>query len=132
MFKIDATGFENSSVKDPAPPVPDFNNSNPNRDKQIEKLRKGEDITVNSVEEARDILDHMPELKPGGGGDYIPGTFDPSEAYRGNLINKADPNNTIEVHSSGPTKHRYNAHYNLTLRDSISIRLKPAILIKGE
>jgi hypothetical protein len=42
---------------------------------QIEKLRNGEETWVNSVADARNILDNMPELKPSGGGDFIPGTL---------------------------------------------------------
>ncbi len=136
LFKKDNTGFENSAKGANEPALPDtgdvtYHNKS-KQNKQIEQLRNGEDITVSSVEEARMILDSMPELKPGGGGDYIPGTFDPPGTYRGDLINKADPSNTVEVHTSGPAKHRYNAHYNLTLLTDLSIRLKPAIIIKGD
>ena len=115
--ETDATVNSNS----PKPPSPRIQ-------RKIDALRRGEDVHVRNAEEAREVLDNMPELKPGGGGSRNPEFMDGPNTYRGDLINKSDPT-SAEIHPSGP--HANRPHYNLTLRvfnpDGSMTRLKPAI-----
>jgi hypothetical protein len=68
---------DDDRTQNPTIPHPEFDDyiQQDKLDLQIEKLRNGEETWVNSVADARNILDNMPELKPSGGGDFIPGTL---------------------------------------------------------
>ncbi|HEU4404456.1 MAG TPA: toxin TcdB middle/N-terminal domain-containing protein [Polyangiaceae bacterium] len=96
--------------------------------KLIRKLRAGKDVKVSSVNEAREILHNMPDMRPhtfdrrvpvpdSEGGHSNPLWKQPRGTYRGDLINKANPN--AEVHPDLPPghPHRTHPHYNLTLPD---------------
>ncbi|HIC2036484.1 RHS repeat-associated core domain-containing protein [Enterobacter soli] len=127
---------DDDRTQNPTIPHPEFDDyiQQDKLDLQIEKLRNGEETWVNSVADARNILDNMPELKPSGGGDFIPGTFDPPGTYRGDLINQKNPSDDTYVHTTGEVRHMYNAHFNITLRNNSDPlrgqRDKATILIK--
>lgn len=94
----------------------------------IDSLRSGKDVRVESVTEARNILDNMPELKPGPG-NLMPGLRDRSNTYRGDLINKSDPTSSA-IHPAG--KHANQPHFNVDIKDSDGVRQKPAIFIDNK
>ncbi len=92
---------------------------------QISQLRAGQDVNVSSVEDARALLDYMPELQPapGSGG---PGTYPPPGTYRGDLINTGP---TLEDYNSPPAHGDFEGpHYNIINPDGT----KPAIRINPE
>ncbi len=68
-------------------------------EKQVQTLRAGGTVRVKSIEEARKILGAMPELKPATEDRKMPnpdkkmadGFEDPPGTYRGDLINKKNP-----------------------------------------
>lgn len=95
-------------------------------EEQVTALRQGIDVRVNSVGEAREILDNMTELRPGPGGNIMPGLRDRKNTYRGDLINKQDPLSP-NIHPRG--KHKNQPHYNIELIDKNGKRQKPAIFI---
>jgi RHS repeat-associated protein len=113
-----------------------FNRQNWSRNrinKSIEKLRKGQDLEVDSVEEARELLDHMPDLRPATYEKKMPnpsgrmrdGFDDPRGTYRGDLINKQNPGG--DIHPGIDNKaHRENPHYNIKFSDGT----KATIIIK--
>jgi RHS repeat-associated protein len=115
-----------------------FNRQNWSRSRikeSIEKLRKGKDIEVGSVEEARELLDHMPDLRPATYDKKMPnpdklmrdGFEDPRGTYRGDLVNKENP--TAKVHPNEKREaHRENPHYNIKFADGT----KAAIIIKAK
>jgi uncharacterized protein RhaS with RHS repeats len=105
---------------------------------KIEKLRRGEDVDVSSVEEARDLLHQMPEIKPhtfdrrmpvhpdegGHSNEYWkqqPGT------YRGDLINNHQPDGPVHPELPDGHRHRDSPHYNIIHPDGA----KSAIIIKS-
>lgn len=113
---------------------------------QIEDLRSGKDIHVRSVEEARALLEHMPDLRPHVNDSRMP--VHPSEAghsnplwkqpdgtYRGDLTygprafdDQWQPtgDRPTSVHPDvGNPDHRDNAHYNIRFHDGT----KAAIII---
>jgi len=115
---------------------------------QIELLRNGGEVQVNSYQEARRMLEHMPELRPATEEGIMPnptgrmsdGFADPPGTYRGDLINKhptmddakrmglteIDPMK-IPVHPDVNNKlHANNPHYNIKLPDGN----KAAIIIR--
>ena len=98
-------------------------------EEQVTALRQGIDVRVNSVEDAREILDNMPELRPGPGGNIMPGLRDRKNTYRGDLINKQDPLSP-NIHPRG--KHKNQPHYNIELIDKSGKRQKPAIFIDSQ
>lgn len=102
---------------------------------QISRLRSGEDIHVETVEEARGLLAQMDDLRPhteeglmpnpdGGTGN---GFGAPNGTYRGDLINKSDP--TAPVHDPARVNpdHANNPHYNIRFSDGT----KATIIISG-
>lgn len=101
----------------------------------IKRLRNGQDVAVDSVEDARKILDRMPELRPAAL-EGIPGPDRPG-TYRGDLIstenigtNKWDPFGMKEgtkIHGAAKPLHMKYPHYNILFRS----KLKAAILITG-
>ena len=91
----------------------------------IERLRKGLDVYVKDVKEARRILDNMPELRAGSG-NLMPGLRDRRNTYRGDLINILDPTNS-KIHDRG--RHANQPHFNIDIRDENGVRHKPAIFI---
>ncbi|WP_317633847.1 hemagglutinin repeat-containing protein [Kosakonia sp. ML.JS2a] len=97
---------------------------------KADALTRGEDIRVGSVEEARAILDLIPTLRPGPGGDLMPGMLDRGNTYRGDLINVNDPTSP-NIHDQG--KHSEQPHYNVDIRsvdtNGKEIKKKPAIFI---
>ncbi len=89
------------------------------------RILDGEDVVVNSIEEARQLLDHT-GLRPMNGESMminqprLPGT------YAGDLLNIENPGaNFIHPPGSGPPLHALNPHYNLYFLD----RTKSAIII---
>ncbi|MEW5251571.1 toxin TcdB middle/N-terminal domain-containing protein [Microbulbifer sp. 2201CG32-9] len=88
-------------------------------------LRQGKDVNVKDVKEARQILDSMPELRPGPG-NVSPGFRDRRNSYRGDLINIKDPTSS-KIHDRG--KHANQPHFNIDIRDKDGVRQKPAIFI---
>jgi hypothetical protein len=82
-------------------------------------------VHVKDVKEARAILDSMPELSPGPG-NIMPGLRDRRNTYRGDLINKQDPESS-KIHDRG--KHSNQPHFNIDIRDENGVRHKPAIFI---
>ena len=95
----------------------------------INELRNGNDIEVNTVEEARRLLANMPELDAPSLGKMNPTFPDPKGTYRGDLINKSDP--SLPVHDISkviqhPMHSKY-PHYNIYFPNG----KKSAILIIG-
>lgn len=102
----------------------------------ISDLRNGKDVSVRSVEEARELLDNMPELRPhvdqfpAGSGELYHGTKfgdvwkQPAGTYRGDLYNIRDPMSDV-VHKSSNVLHDTNPHYNIIFPDGT----KSAIII---
>ena len=54
---------------------------------QIEDLRSGKDVSVKTVDEARTLLDNMPEVSAPPLGRMNPEFPDPKGTYRGDLFN---------------------------------------------
>ena len=121
----DLSGAADSVVGIVAKKVKAVKNLTDKAEQLVEKLRQGFDVRVGSVEEARELLDKMPELKPGPG-NLMPGLRDRRNTYRGDLINKEDPLSP-QIHPAG--KHKDQPHYNLDIRDENGVRQKPAIFI---
>ncbi len=88
-------------------------------------LRQGKDVRAKDVAEAREILDSMPELRPGPG-NVSPGMRDRRNSFRGDLINTKDPTSS-KIHDRG--KHADQPHFNIDIRDKNGVRHKPAIFI---
>jgi hypothetical protein len=91
---------------------------------RIEELREGGEVIVESIEEARALLENMPELRPATQERLVPNPYggmangfkDPKGTYRGDLINKSDPKGP--VHPDVDNKvHGENPHYNIKLPD---------------
>ncbi len=77
--------------------VSSFTQSKPIRKSPADILREEKDIRVKSVEEARRILESMPELRPGPG-NRMPGLRGGRNTYRGDLINlKIQPAQKIMI-----------------------------------
>lgn len=103
--------------------------------KKIEKLRNGGEVEVKTYEEARELLDNMPELKPATEEGRLPnpdgrmrdGFADPNGTYRGDLINKQDPMGPVHPGVQNPNHANY-PHYNIKLPNGN----KASIIIKGE
>lgn len=90
----------------------------------IDRLRDGETIHVDSVEDARHILDKMPDLRPGG--KQMPTMVDPRGTFRGDLLDTKDPFG-LRLHKDGVRNdHGMNPHYNMLFHDGT----KAAIIIK--
>jgi hypothetical protein len=89
---------------------------------------------VKTVEEARKILDAMPELKPATEDRKMPnpdkkmadGFEDPPGTYRGDLINKKNPEGPVHPGVMNP-EHANNPHYNIKLPNGN----KAAIIVTG-
>ena len=134
---LSSLGNDPTGDRSPEPEIQKKDNSplipKTKQEEQIDILRNGGEIRVSSVDEARNILDNMPELKPSGSGGYIPGDIDPPGTYRGDLINKQDPESS-KIHPRGP--HMHTPHYNLTLRtfteNGGTRRKKAAIFVDGK
>ena len=102
--------------------------------KQIETLRNGGEVKVKTHEEARELLENMPELKPATGEGKMPnpdgrmsdGFADPNGTYRGDLINKQDPTASVHPSVQNPNHANY-PHYNIKLPNGD----KAAIIITG-
>ncbi|MBR9729634.1 hypothetical protein G3R48_16825, partial [Shewanella intestini] len=92
---------------------------------KADQLRQGKDVRAKDVKEAREILDSMPELRPGPG-NVSPGMRDRRNTFRGDLINTKDPTSS-KIHDRG--KHSDQPHFNVDIRDSNGVRHKPAIFI---
>ena len=79
---------------------------------------------MNKIEEARELLHNMPELRshtdkyPANSGALLSGTEfsdlwkQPRGTYRGDLINTKDPTSSV-IHISGNKTHDTNPHYNI-------------------
>ena len=104
----------------------------------IGKLRDGQDISVETVEDARILLDRMPDLEPHTFENRMP--VPPEEAghsnpfwrqqdgtYRGDLINVEDPTGPIHPDLPEGHPHRDTPHYNIRFNDGT----KATILITG-
>lgn len=95
-------------------------------------LREGGEIHVKSINEARALLDSMPELKPATLANVLPnpsgglsnGFKDPKGTYRGDLINKTDPLAPVHPGVKNPLHANY-PHFNIHLPDG----KKAAIII---
>ena len=78
-------------------------------------LRKGEDVVVRSVDEARRLVENS-GLQPFTSERFPPGTPAPPGTYRGDLLNTSDPTAPY-VHAPEKTRnhpaHSSNPHYNL-------------------
>ncbi|ENZ4449486.1 RHS repeat-associated core domain-containing protein, partial [Escherichia albertii] len=91
-------------------------------------LRNGKDVTVRSVDEARALLDYMPDLRPhvdsfpARSGELYSGTKfsdvwkQPAGTYRGDLYNVKNPLSDV-VHNSKNPLHDNNPHYNIIFGD---------------
>ena len=109
---------------------------NSKQKKQIMDLRKGKDVYVKNIKEARMLLHNMPELRPhvdkfpANSGELFYGTIfsdvwkQPRGTYRGDLINTKNPTSNV-VHTSGNRIHDTNPHYNILNHDG----RKSAIII---
>ncbi len=96
--------------------------------RNISDLRNGKDVTVRSVDEARALLDNMPDLRPhvdsfpARSGDLYSGTKfsdvwkQPAGTYRGDLYNVKNPLSDV-VHNSKKPLHDNNPHYNIIFGD---------------
>ncbi len=97
---------------------------------QIEKLRNGKDVSVKTVEEARALLDKMPDVEPPRLDRMNPEFKDPKGTYRGDLINKKAPESDY-IHDPNIVKknpkHAKFPHYNINFINGE----KAAILITG-
>jgi len=107
---------------------------------KIERLRSGKDVHVTTVEEARALLDEMPDIRPATEDRLMPnpprgnpprvrmseGFEDPPGTYRGDLINKQDPTALVHPDVANPA-HRNFPHYNIKFKDGT----KAAIIIDG-
>ena len=101
----------------------------------IDALRNGKDYYASSVDEAREMLDAMPELSAPPLGKMDPFFSDPKGTYRGDLLNAVTINEKGEkvladyIHPPNKvTKHKahsQNPHYNLYFPDGT----KSAIII---
>ena len=110
----------------------------PKQQKQINELKSGKDIYVKDANEARELLNFMPELKPQHDILPIPSTF-PKESglsslwkqkrgtYRGDTYNTNNPFSDIVHNMPGNKIHDTHAHYNILFHDGT----KAAILIKN-
>lgn len=97
--------------------------------KQIEQLRNGETISVKTAEEARELLNLMPDLTPPPLGRMNPEFLDPKGTFRGDLINKNNPLGLVHdpaIVNKNPLHCQY-PHYNIRFKDG----QKAAILITG-
>ena len=103
----------------------------------IERLRKGQDVEVSSMKEARALLDSMTELRPhtfegrmpvpdNEAGHSNPFWKQPRGTYRGDLINKQGPEKPIHPNLPEGHPHRDFPHYNIVFHDGT----KAAIIIK--
>ena len=91
----------------------------------IDQLRKGDDIYVDSVDDARQLLDNMPDLRPGG--TQMPFMNDPPGTFRGDLIDTRNPFGD-RIHKEGVRNdHALNPHYNIRFHDGT----KASIIIKA-
>lgn len=96
--------------------------------KQIEQLRNGETISVKTVEEARELLDLMPDVTPPLG-RMNPEFLDPKGTYRGDLINKNNPLGPVHdptIVNKNPLHCKF-PYYNIRFKDG----QKAAIIIDG-
>ncbi|EMX7998680.1 RHS domain-containing protein, partial [Escherichia coli] len=96
--------------------------------RNISDLRNGKDVTVRSVDEARALLDNMPDLRPhvdnfpARSGELYSGTKfsdvwkQPAGTYRGDLYNVKNPLSDV-VHNSKNPLHDNNPHYNIIFGD---------------
>nr|WP_242413304.1 RHS repeat-associated core domain-containing protein [Salmonella enterica] len=96
--------------------------------RNISDLRNGKDVTVRSIDEARALLDKMPDLRPHvdnfparSGELYIGTKFSdvwkqPAGTYRGDLYNVKNPLSNV-VHNSKNPLHDNNPHYNIIFGD---------------
>jgi hypothetical protein len=97
-------------------------------------LRQGGTVRVKTVEEARAILEKMPELRPATEERKMPnperkladGFEDAPGTYRGDLINKQKPDGPIHPGVKNP-EHANMPHYNIKLPNG----KKAAIIITG-
>ena len=104
---------------------------------QIEDLRSGKDVSVKTVDEARELLDNMPEVSAPPLGKMNPEFPDPKGTYRGDLFNAvlyddlgnaylADFIHAPNIVQKNPLHAQY-PHYNIYFPDGE----KAAILITG-
>ena len=104
---------------------------------QIEDLRSGKDVSVKTVDEARTLLDNMPEVSAPPLGRMNPEFPDPKGTYRGDLFNAvlyddlgnaylADFIHDPSIVQKNPLHAQY-PHYNIYFPDGE----KAAILITG-
>ncbi|WP_198600838.1 RHS repeat-associated core domain-containing protein, partial [Escherichia coli] len=94
----------------------------------IADLRNGKDVIVSDIDEARKLLDFMPELRshvdnfPANSGYLFKDTpfgdvwKQPRGTYRGDLYNTKDPFSGV-VHDSDNVLHDTNPHYNILFPD---------------
>ena len=100
----------------------------------IDRLRNGNDVNVDTVEDARRILDNMSELKPATENRLTPnpgkglgnGFKDAKGTYRGDLINKSNPSGPVHPGVQNPFHANY-PHFNIRLPNGN----KAAIIIGG-
>ena len=109
-------------------------NGNPlsrKQQKQMEDLRNGTDVSVSTVNEARELLHNMPEVSPHPLGRMDPTFPDQKGTYRGDLINifdaAADYIHDPDLVQKNP-KHSIYPHYNIYFPNGE----KAAILITGD
>jgi RHS repeat-associated protein len=80
----------------------------------IDALRGGKDVVVRDINEARVLIDGMPDLRPYNSGSFFPTAPAPRGTFRGDLINTSNPTAPF-VHAPGtaPPSHALGPHYNL-------------------
>jgi hypothetical protein len=101
---------------------------------QVDALRKGMDVHVDTADEARALLAQMKDLRPATQERLLPnpsnrmadGFKDPAGTYRGDLINKSNPTLPVHPNVSNPD-HANFPHYNIKFSDGT----KAAIIITG-
>jgi RHS repeat-associated protein len=98
--------------------------------RNIERLRRGEDVYVSTVEEARNLLRGMPDIDAPALGQRHPTYSDPPGTYRGDLLNTSDPTAGYVHNPSSVPKNPAHAkypHFNIYFHD----KTKGTILIDG-
>ena len=97
---------------------------------RVDELRSGNDVYVSNIDEARELLDAMPEVSAPPLGRMNPEFSDPRGTYRGDLINTRDPNANYVHEPSKVLQHPQHSkypHYNIYFPDGT----KAAILIEN-
>ena len=104
--------------------------NSPSLPKVIAEIRAGRDVTVDSIDQARQILEAMDELRPYTEDRLLPNPdkgsgqgFDmPRGVYKGDLINKQDP--LADVHPGiDNVEHGKYPHYNIKLPNGLGVTI---------